>query len=419
MTEEMSIQTKEEELEKRNYNRIKELIRLSFTLGVNLTKPTVFKESLKVINICLIVSSIVSIYGHWAKVMKHSGNIPMVGEAICTAFQTLISVVKMIYFLFAQRRFQILLASVQRHEILQKMELFKKDFAVNKKLKLEVDNIMNDAWKDSRRQIIYYLSACIGICSNYFFVALGFNIYHQWKGTPNYIPRFSYPVYYPGWAERGFEFPYYHIQMYLTTCALYISGMCAVTFDGVFIILCVHGVGLINSLKAIVKHSTSMSIPKEQRVEYLRYCIFHYKRIYQYVLEVNQMFKHISISQFLMSLVVLGIVLFQMSISVESDRSGLIRMIMYISAAGYQIIIFCYNGQRLLSASEDIPFAFYDCEWYNESEAFKFLVKMSIMRSQHTFQFDISWFTTMSLATLMAFVKTCSSYFLLLRNISE
>lgn len=46
--------------------------------------------------------------------------------------------------------------------------------------------------------------------------------------------------------------------------------------------------------------------------------------------------------------------------------------------------------------------ALYSCEWYNESKEFKDLIRMMILRTNRIFTLKISWFTTMSLPTLMS-----------------
>ncbi|KNC26549.1 putative odorant receptor 63a, partial [Lucilia cuprina] len=268
------------DLKKRNYHKIRELIRISLGLGVNLTRSSLFKDSLRIINLILVISSGFSMYGHWCYTTRYFKDLSKIAE--------------------------------------------------------------------------------------------------------------------------GMSFPYYHIQMFMGGCADYIAGMCAVSFDGVFIVLCVHGVGLIQVLNAMIENSTSPEVPKERRVEYLRYCIFQYQRIYDYVLTIDNIYRQISLSQFLLSLLIWGIVLFQMSIGFESNKMTMVRMVLYLSAAGYEIVIFCYNSQRLTSECEKIPLALYNCEWYNESEEFKQLIRMMILRTNRIFNLNISWFTTMSLPTLMA-----------------
>ncbi|KAI8120080.1 Odorant receptor 63a [Lucilia cuprina] len=350
-------------LRKRNYTKIKELIRISFSLGVNLRCPSLFKDSLKI---------------------------------ICTALQTCVSIIKMIYFLFVQRNLYVLLDKAQSHEIIRQSEIFRNDSPVSRRLMKIIRDIMENNWKNIRAQLLFYICSCAVIISNYFFSALFLNMYHQIKGTPNYEHVLPYPSVYPVWESKG-----------------------AVSFDGVFIVLCVHGVGLIEVLNVMIEQSTSSDVPKERRVEYLRNCINLYQNTYEYLLNISKMYKHIILSQFLLSLVIWGIVLFQMNIGLESNKITLVRMVLYLSAAGYEIIIYCYNSQRLTNEYEKIPMAFYNCDWYNESKEFKQLIRMMILRTNRIFNIKISWFTTMSLPTLMIMIKTSGSYFLLLKNLSE
>ncbi|XP_037948651.1 odorant receptor 63a-like [Teleopsis dalmanni] len=291
----------------------------------------------------------------------------------------------MCFFPGIQEKFYQLVDIVQSHELLHEMEMFTKGntiffvtyFAIKPKLKTETDESMTKVWRDIRRQLILYVMAS--------------------------------GVYYPGWYEKEQQFPYYHIKMYLTTTALYLAAMGAVSFDGVFL----------NSLKILLKHATSLLIPKQQRVEYLRYCIYEYGRIYNFVKEVNKMVKHISVIQFLLSLVILEIVIFQISNSAQTDAKSFLRKIMYLYTAGYQIFTYCVNGQRIISVSAEVPYWFYNCDWHDKSKQFKYLIQLSVMRIQRNMQFDISSFKTMSLPTLMGFVQTCSSYFLLLWDMAE
>ncbi|XP_073837171.1 odorant receptor 63a [Musca autumnalis] len=406
-------------LKRRNYKQIKELIRISFGLGVNLTSPSTFKDSLRIINVILIVSSTISLYAHWAYTVESIKDIPKIAESVCTAFQTLISIIKLIYYLFVQRRLYHLLYKAQTHEYIRKIEIFHKKFPMCDRLQHRIDEILDASWKNINGQLIFYICCCAAIISNYFFMSLFQNSYHAWKGTPNYEHVLPFPSVYPMWRDKGLSFPYYHIQMFLGSCACYISGMCAVSFDGVFIVLSVHGVGLIKVLNMLIENSTAADVPKERRVEYLRYCIYQYQRVSEYINEMRKIYKHVSITQFILSLLVWGIVLFQMSVGLESDLMTLVRMIMYISAAGYEIVLYCYNGQRLTSECEKIPQAFFNCEWFNESKEFRELTRMMILRSNRSFFMEISWFTTMTLPTLMAMIKTSGSYFLLLRNVAE
>lgn len=43
----MQLDNKVKDVKKRNYRKIRELIRISFGIGVNLTSPSLFKDALK------------------------------------------------------------------------------------------------------------------------------------------------------------------------------------------------------------------------------------------------------------------------------------------------------------------------------------------------------------------------------------
>ncbi|XP_050333608.1 odorant receptor 63a-like [Bactrocera neohumeralis] len=408
-----------EEIFKRNYNSIKVLFGVSFSLGVNLTAPSKVKDALKLFNVIWVVTSLLSLYAHWSYFIRHIDNIPLLAETVCTALQTLISAVKMVYYLFTQRTFYRLLDQTLTHEIIRKIEIFEHDFPINRQLKQEIDGIMNGVWRSARRQILFYFCCCVGIVCNYFFGAFFVNLYHQLKQTPDYEHILPFPALYPIWEDKGMTFPYYPLQMYMSGSAVYIAGMCAVSFEGVFIVLCQHAVGLVKVHNLLVLRSASPLIPAERRIEYLRYTIITYQRINVFAQQIQTIFKHVSLSQFVLSLIVFGFVLFEMSFGLESSIVIVIRMIMYFAAGGTQIILYCYNGQQLTSVSEEIPLAFYNCNWYEESGKFKQLLRMMIMRTNRPFNLEVSSFTLMNLATLIALFRMSGSYFLLLRNIQE
>ncbi|KAH8379548.1 hypothetical protein KR009_005559 [Drosophila setifemur] len=410
-------------LKKRNYHRIREMIRLSYTVGFNLMDPSRCGQILRIWTIVLSLSSLASLYGHWQMFLRYIQDIPRIVETVSTALQFLTSIAKMWYYLFAYRQMYDLLRRARTHELLKKCELFDRmsDLAVAKIIRQKVESTMDRYWASTRRQLLIYLYCCICITSNYFITSFAINLYRYFT-----YPEGSYdillplPSLYPSWENKGLSSPYYYIQMYLESCSLYICGMCAVSFDGVFIVLCLHSVGLMKSLNQMIETSTSELVPSERRVEYLRCCIYQYQRVASFAAEVNDCFRHITFSQFLLSLFNWGLALFQMSLGFGNNSSfTMIRMTMYLVAAGYQIVVYCYNGQRFITASEQIGKAFYECGWYGENRAFRQLILMMVMRTNRGFRLDVSWFMQMSLPTLMAMVRTSGQYFLLLQNVNQ
>ncbi|XP_017070761.1 odorant receptor 63a [Drosophila eugracilis] len=413
----------EVELKRRNYHSIREMIRLSYTVGFNLMDPSRCGQILRIWTIVLSLSSLASLYGHWQMFLRYIQDIPRIVETVSTALQFLTSIAKMWYFLFAHQEIYDLLRRARCHELLQKCELFARmsDLLVTKTLRRQVESTMDRYWASTRRQLIIYLYCCICLTSNYFISSFASNLYRYFtrpKGSYDIV--LPLPSLYPAWADKGLTFPYYYIQMYLETCSLYICGMCAVSFDGVFIVLCLHTIGLMKSLNKMVEHSTSELVPPKRRVEYLLCCIYQYQRVADFAAEVNDCFRHITFSQFLLSLFGWGLALFQMSVGFGSNSSiTMIRMTMYLVASGYQIVVYCYNGQRFTTASEQIGKAFYEVQWYGESREFRHLIHMMLMRTNRSFRLDVSWFMQMSLPTLMAMVRTSGQYFLLLQNVNQ
>ncbi|XP_017057777.1 odorant receptor 63a [Drosophila ficusphila] len=410
-------------LRRRNYRSVKEMIRLSYTVGFNLMDPSRCGQMLRIWTIVLSLSSLASLYGHWHMFLKYIQDIPRIVETVSTAFQFLTSIAKMWFFLFAHRQIYDLFRRARCHELLQKCEIFTRmsDLPVAKTLRQQFESTMDRYWASTRRQLLTYLYCCIGITSNYFISSFVTNIYrYLTRPKGSYDIVLPLPSLYPAWVDKGLSFPYYYIQMYLETCSLYICGMCAVSFDGVFIVLCLHSVGLMKSLNKMVSYSTSELVPPDRRVEYLRCCIYQYQRVADFAAEVNDCYRHITFSQFLLSLFGWGLSLFQMSVGLGSNSSiTTIRMTMSLAASGYQIVVYCYNGQRFTTASEQIGQAFYEVDWFGESREFRQLVSMMLMRTNRGFRLDVSWFMQMSLPTLMAMVRTSGQYFLLLQNVSQ
>nr|QKN21148.1 odorant receptor [Zeugodacus cucurbitae] len=333
--------------------------------------------------------------------IKHAqGDIPLIAETSTTALQTTTALIKMAYMMLTQHKFRKLLQKVETHELLQDIEIFKTDMPIKASLKKEIIAIMDNNWKEMRGQLLFNVGTCVGVLCNYFFYALFKNLYHHLQGTPNYVHILPFTGY-PMFLDKGMDSPYYVLDMFVGACSLIAAGMGAVSFQGSFLALCKHSCGLVQVLCLLLLRSTSPLVPKQQRVKYLHYCIVQHQRTLEYINEVNQLFKHILLSQFVHGLVIYGFVLFEMNYGLESDKVTFIRMIMYLAAALTGDCMHYVNGQFLVNELENIPLACYSCDWCHETDEFKMILKMIIMRSNKTFCLEISWFAVMSLATLM------------------
>ncbi|XP_039963177.1 odorant receptor 63a-like isoform X2 [Bactrocera tryoni] len=339
-------------------------------------------------------------------------------QTITTMLQTTTTMVKMTFYLFMQGQCRALLKKAEDYELLQGIKIFETDMDIKAELKAEINAIMATIWKETRRQLLSCLITCSCILSNYFLYAFFTNLYHQIKRTPNYVHILPFTGY-PMFLEKGMASPYYAVEMFIGGGALLTSGMCSVSFHCIFMILSKHACGLVRVLCAMLLQSTSPEVPAHRREEYLRYCVIQHQQTLRFIKDINELFRHITLSHFLHSLAIYGLVLFEMNFGLETNKTTFVRMVMYIGAALTVDSMYYVNGQLLATELEKIPFVCYSCDWFNESKDFKKTLIMIIMRSNNDFQFQISWFGVMSLTTLMGILKASFSYFLILRDMTD
>ncbi|XP_019847162.3 odorant receptor 63a [Bactrocera dorsalis] len=407
-----------QELKNNNRFKIRELRKVSYILGINYGSETSLKRFLRVLNLFLIIICAISLYPRWLMLERADGNVPLIAETITTMLQTTTSMVKMTFCLFMQGQCRALLKKAENYELLQGIKIFLTDMDIKAELKVEINAIMATIWKESRRQLLSCLITCSCILSNYFLYAFFTNLYHQIKKTPNYVHILPFTGY-PMFLEKGMASPYYAVEMFIGGCSLLTCGMCSVSFHCIFMILCKHACGLVKVLCVLLMRSTSLQVPAHRRDEYLRYCVIQHQQTLRFINDINDLFKHITLSHFLHSLAIYGLVLFEMNFGLETDKTTFVRMLMYIGAALTVDSMYYVNGQFLATELEKIPFVCYSCDWFNESADFKRTLEMIIMRSNKDFCFQISWFGIMSLTTLMGILKASFSYFLILRDMTD
>ncbi|XP_050336153.1 odorant receptor 63a-like [Bactrocera neohumeralis] len=401
-----------------NSFKIRELTKVSYIIGINYGTETSLKRFLRVLNLFLIIICGISLYPRWLMLERADGNVPLIAETITTMLQTTTTMVKMTFYLFMQGQCRALLKKAEDYELLQGIKIFETDMDIKAELKAEINAIMATIWKETRRQLLSCLITCSCILSNYFLYAFFTNLYHQIKRTPNYVHILPFTGY-PMFLEKGMASPYYAVEMFIGGGALLTSGMCSVSFHCIFMILSKHACGLVRVLCAMLLQSTSPEVPAHRREEYLRYCVIQHQQTLRFINDINELFRHITLSHFLHSLAIYGLVLFEMNFGLETNKTTFVRMVMYIGAALTVDSMYYVNGQLLATELEKIPFVCYSCDWFNESKDFKKTLIMIIMRSNNDFQFQISWFGVMSLTTLMGILKASFSYFLILRDMTD
>ncbi|CAD7082284.1 unnamed protein product [Hermetia illucens] len=343
-----------EKIRKKNLDRMKIVRRITYTCGINISEPSFFKKFIVIHAFVVIFMSLLSIYGHIAYISEHFTSVFMISQSLCTCLQTLISIIKLFLWVFMERRFYKLVKATVDCELFNEVKM------------LDI----------------------------------------------------TFSTYYPGWEEARQHFPLYPFFTILDGYADFAAGMVAATFDGYYVFLTFHAVALFKTLKEMIIFSSTNRVPKGEKMLYIRECVYHYNRCIRFCDEINDMYAIVNLSQLLISLVVLGVVLFQASIGLENDPKMFVNMVLYISAAGYELVIYCFDGQNITSETENICDAWYSSNWYDESREFKSIIYMMMMRTRKPYHISALGFTTMSRPTFLGIAKTSGSYFMLLRNVA-
>ncbi|KAI8115598.1 Odorant receptor 63a [Lucilia cuprina] len=406
------------------------------------------------ISMTLVISSILGLGGQYYFIWENrSKSMLTYTDAICTSFQTWISISKLFHFAFTQHKFEKLVKMAQNTEILQNFEIFELNIFNKKHITEEIQGILDDSWLDIKRQLNFYIISVFGIVGWYYFSCLAVNIYNTYTYSSPTEFELLYPFQgaFPMWRDKGIQFPYYFITYIISGSETHISGMCeyafiyqlmlikfwftaAVSFAGLYIVTSLHTLALLKILRRLVAYSTTEDVLPQERVKYILAWAKLHQRIYEYFYEINSLYYIQSAPLFLCSMLVICLLIFQGSVGLVginivipyttivergSDVDVVIKMVLYFSAAGFEVSMFCFNGQRLTSESERLPVALYNCKWYEECTEFKFIIRMMLMRTNRTLAIQVGGFTTMSLVTLLGIMRSSFSYCLLLREFNS
>lgn len=71
--------------------------------------------------------------------------------------------------------------------------------------------------------------------------------------------------------------------------------------------------------------------------------------IIRYYSKINGMYRNPSLAQCLLSMLVLCVVMFMANVGLEQDITLFFKMCCFLCAAGFQIVIYCYNGQKIIT----------------------------------------------------------------------
>ncbi|XP_045447837.1 uncharacterized protein LOC123656176 [Melitaea cinxia] len=158
---------------------------------------------------------------------------------------------------------------------------------------------------------------------------------------------------------------------------------------------------------------------QEERVRIrLRECAAQHQRTLEAAVDLQNCFSEPTFGQFAVSLVIICVTAFQL-VSQTSNLVRLISMGTYLLNMMFQVFIYCYQGHHLSTESEEVAVAAYNFPWYSCSVLVRRSIIIMMERCRRTAKITAGGFTTLSLASFMAIIKTSYSMFTLLQRVNE
>uniref|UniRef100_A0A1I8MKB8 Odorant receptor n=1 Tax=Musca domestica TaxID=7370 RepID=A0A1I8MKB8_MUSDO len=121
----------------------------------------------------------------------------------------------------------------------------------------------------------------------------------------------------------------------------------AITFSGLFALISTHCRGLLRVLRTLITYSTTYHVLPEDRVKYLQGCIKLQQKIYKICNELNSLYRIPALAMFLVSCLVICLLTFYATVDGGNDISTIVKVILFISGAYFEVAIFCFNGQHI------------------------------------------------------------------------
>ncbi|KAM7355360.1 odorant receptor 63a-like isoform 2-T2 [Cochliomyia hominivorax] len=333
-----------------NKKIIKPLVWISLSIGCNVKYESQFMDPVKLISLTLLILSSLGLCGQYYYIWEHrSQSIFVYTDAICTSFQTWISFSKLFHFAYTQHQFYKLVQMAQNSDILQNFEILDLNILNKKEIIDEIRTILSDSWLDIKRQLNFYTISVFGIVLWYYGSCLAVNFYNTYINPKEFDLLFPFQTSFPMWRDKGMQFPYYFITYIISGSETHISGMSAVSFAGLYIVTSLHALALLKILRRLIVYSTSEKVPSQERVKFILAWSKLHQRTYEYFSEINSLYYIQSAPLFLVSMLVICLLIFQASVGLGTDVNVVIKMVLYFSAAGFEVSMFCFNGQRITS----------------------------------------------------------------------
>ncbi|XP_017785832.1 PREDICTED: odorant receptor 46a-like [Nicrophorus vespilloides] len=242
-------------------------------------------------------------------------------------------------------------------------------------------------------------------------------IFDPTTNTTRIVPAFPFPSTLPFPLDETISPNYEILFVYQTFCVgifAWYLGNSDTIITGLIIHLSAQFKIITNAVSTVFERTNSTKGLHDRVKE----CVEHHLKIIELLDNLESTFSTLFLIQFMGSLTALCVSLYQTSLMPVTNPT-FIAMSTFTIAMGFQIFIYCWNGNELSWHSIQVAKAAYESDWVDADEDVKRSIGMIMMRSQRMCILTAGKFSVISLDTFSKILRGSVSYFMVLRKINE
>nr|AMA98195.1 chemosensory protein [Blattella germanica] len=204
--------------------------------------------------------------------------------------------------------------------------------------------------------------------------------------------------------------PFYELQYMAQASLTIMEGWFAGAMDSFVISMLLYG--------ALQFELVAHGIRKSKSVEELRTCIQYHQAALQYGEDMCTALNPVFTVQVFSDNLLICVLGFQVMV-METDGIKIIRVLLHLVCAIFQIWFLCAFCSHFTTQSSSVYEAAYESTWYDQKPAFKQMIWMVVERARKPVALSAGLFGEMSLPLFSAIMRSSYSYMALLSQMNE
>ncbi|XP_028043245.1 odorant receptor 49b-like [Bombyx mandarina] len=161
--------------------------------------------------------------------------------------------------------------------------------------------------------------------------------------------------------------------------------------------------------------------PEEEKIvkERLHCAISQHKCALNAAKDIKNCISGFLLVQLTVSIIIICTTAYQLAVNKAIGNIQKTSMVGYILGASLEVFLFCFQGEFLRNASEEIADAAYECPWYTLTQPLKRTLLIIMMRAQSPVILTAGGFIDLSIREFMGILKASYSFFTVLQHVNE